>query len=175
MAEVREAGFYWVKGKYNNEWSPAKWDTPFWYSIYYPYSSKDNDFSEIGPRLNPPKEEIKRREGHYWVKIKDKKNWEVCYWDIEFKCWNVLGTEITYGDEIIEEIGSKISPSEEKEEVKVREAGFYWVKFNIGDSWSIVYWSYHPTGYWDRVGSDITCTDEDIDVIGPRLSPPEGE
>ena len=113
MAEDREKGYYWIREQtYDPIWKIASWNGKRF--IIVDSCCLIRTEVDVGPRILPPKKKEIRREGHYWVKIKNKKNWEVCYWDIEFKCWHVLGTEITYGDDIIKELGPCLSPPEGK-------------------------------------------------------------
>ncbi len=55
--EVRENGYYWVKGKYNTVWDVAEWISSDWIYKYATESFKDEHFSDIGPRLSPPEGE----------------------------------------------------------------------------------------------------------------------
>ena len=119
MAEVREAGPYWVKLHYNN-WNRvnSEWQIAYWYndSRIWKFADPIGTYTYVdivGSRILPPKEEIKRREGHYWVIIKEGRkedNWEVSHWDMELKCWTVLGTELSYDDDIFNKIGPRIIP-----------------------------------------------------------------
>lgn len=48
-----------------------------------------------------------------------------------------------------------------------REAGYYWVK--IEGEWEVMRLL---GGYWESAGSDEFCTEQDLEDIGPKLSPP---
>ena len=113
-----------------------------------------------------------RENGLYWIRLRTiDVSWEVAKWNKEFETWRLLESQKTYSH--VTSVGPRIlSP---KKEIHIRKAGFYWVKFNIGDYWTIVYWPHNPRGPWHSVGSSRTFTDKDIDKIGPRLSPPEEE
>lgn len=120
MAEDREEGFYWIREQFPD----PTWKIATWYPISKLWKIVDSHYVigskvEVGPRILPPKEKKKRREGHYWVKIKDKKDWEIAYcevdhYDMESNYWNILGTEITYDSKIFEKIGPRLNPPEEK-------------------------------------------------------------
>jgi len=123
MAEDRKNGPYWVKLHCNNSaWNETEWIIAYWYNesrlwIFSNPIDARTRVDIVGPRIFPPKEkEIRRREGHYWVRIENKNNWEVAYWDGEFKCWNILGTEITYENNIIKKLGPRLSPPEKGEQ-----------------------------------------------------------
>ena len=120
MAEVRENGPYWIKVDKNYQWQIGYWynDSRVW-RLANPIDAYTNVY-RVGPRILQPEEEIKvkRREGHYWVIIENRKDtlgkyiWSIGCWDMEYKCWEILGTEITYKDDIFTRIGPRLSPPE---------------------------------------------------------------
>ena len=114
MAEIREEGYYWVKVFKDYQWQIAYWyyDSKVW-RLANPVDVYANVY-KVGSRILQPKKE-RRREGHYWVKIKDKKNWEIGHWDMELEFWTLLGTELSYNDNIFEKIGPRLSPPEGEE------------------------------------------------------------
>ncbi len=122
MAEDRENGLYWVKTRYNSfDWDDLKWTIAYWYSKNRLWSFENSggvriSVELIGPQILPPKEEEKRREGHYWVKRRKDTEIEVAKYIHSH--WFRTGSEEEFTGVDFYWIGPRLSPPEREWQIK---------------------------------------------------------
>lgn len=47
---------------------------------------------------------MNRKEGYYWVKLKDELEWDVAYFNPEGLYWKIIGSRYVYHDKEFESI-----------------------------------------------------------------------